>query len=209
MPLEHILNAMQTQAERRIAEISSLAEAQAARMIGEAEAEAETTRAGLLAGVGPKVSIQAAIRQNRAKLTALRTAATAREQLIVDSFQQAESSLAEIRESPDYVPIFRALAREAVRGLGDDMIATVDPRDADLARAVFAEIGVSAEIREREIPLGGLVVATGDQRIIVDDTLASRLERARDALRRPVAAILSDSSKPEPEWMDTVTPTPA
>ncbi len=210
MPLEHILRAMQAQADSEIEKLTRAAEEEAAGLVAEGEAEAQKIRGRHRARVEPMLATEAASLQNTAKLGALRATANAREQLLVAAFNQAANCLAEMRASASYAALFRALAREAVEGLGTDLVAHVDPRDAALARSVFAELGVQVEIAQQDIPLGGLEVMTRDGRIAIVNTLASRLERAKGQLRGPVAAILADQAKPDKEWTtSTAMPMPA
>ena len=210
MPLEHILRAMQAQAESEIQNITHAAESEAAQLIAEAETESKAIRARHRARVEPMLVAEAASLQNKANLGALRAKANGREQLLVEAFTRAQDCLAEIRQTEQYAAIFGLLAAEATTGLGDDLIARVDPRDVQIARAAFAQLGVKAEIQEQELPLGGLEVMMRDHRVIVVNTIASRLDRARGILRGPIAAILANSVKPEEEWK-TTTPmsTPA
>lgn len=210
MPLEHILRAMQAQAESEIEKITRAAEEEAAALIAEAEAEAERIRARHRARVEPMLIAEAASLQNTAKIGALRAKANAREQLLVAAFTQAANCLAEMRAAQSYAALFSILAREAVEGLGTDLVAHVDPRDVALARSAFAELGAQVEIEQQEIPLGGLDVMTRDGRIMIVNTLVSRLERARGQLRGPVATILADQAKPDKEWTtSTAMPMPA
>jgi V/A-type H+/Na+-transporting ATPase subunit E len=197
VPLEHILRAMDAQAESEVAKLTQAANEEAELLIAEAEAEAKTILARHRARVEPMLVNEAASVQNKAKLGALRAAANAREQLLIEAFTRAQDCLEEMHASAQYPAIFRALAREAVDGLGDDLVTYVDPRDVKLVRATFAELGVKAEIQERPIPLGGLEVMTRDGRIAIVNTLASRLERSRNILRGPVAGILADQPKSE------------
>lgn len=191
MPLEHILRAMQAQADSEIEKTTSAADEEATQLIAEAEAEAKQIHARHCARVEPMLATQAASLQNRAKLGALRATANAREELLVEAFKQAEDSLARLRTSPQYAAIFHALVCEALEGLDGDLVANVDPRDVSLARNTLAAIGAKVEIQEKTIPLGGVEVMTRDGRIVNINTLASRLERARAQLRGPVASILA------------------
>lgn len=210
MPLEHILRAMQAQADSEIEKLARAAEEEAAALVAEAEAEAQKIRARHRARVEPMLATEAASLQNTAKLGALRATANAREQLLVAAFTQAANCFAEMRATQSYAALFRTLAREAVEGLGTDLVAHVDPRDVALARSAFTELGVQVEIKPQDIPLGGLEVMTPDGRIAIVNTLASRLERARGQLRGPVAAILADQAKPDKEWTtSTAMPMPA
>lgn len=191
MPLEHIVRAMEAQAESEIAKIAQAAETESGQLIAEAEAAAQALRARHLARVRRTLNAESAELQNKAKLAALRARADAREQLLIEAFARAERSLAELRESKDYPALFRALAVEAIHASGLDRVAQVDPRDLALARAVFAELGVPIEIETQAVPLGGLLVRTEDTRIVVNNTLAARLERARKPLRGPISRILT------------------
>jgi vacuolar-type H+-ATPase subunit E/Vma4 len=216
MPLEHILRALQAQADAEIEQINRAADDEAAQLIAEAEAAAIAIRARHRARVEPMLVAEAASLQNKARLGALRAVANAREELIVAAFAQAAERLAQIRESRQYPAIWRALAREAVAAVGGAapphaprLIVRVDPRDVEIARAALAEMGVLAEIEMQTIPLGGLEVTTRDERIVIVNTLAARLERARSILRGPVARILTEPAASEKEWTtSTATPTP-
>ena len=215
MPLEHILRALQVQADAEIEKINRAADDEAAQLIAEAQAAADAIRARHRARVEPMLLAEAASLQNKARLGALRAAANAREDLINDAFSHAAECFSQIRESKSYPTIFRALAREAVEALGDDaavdsksLIARVDSRDAEIARATLAEMGASAEIETQSIPLGGLEVTTRDERIVIVNTLAARIERARSVLRGPVARILTEPPPSEKEWTtSTAMPT--
>lgn len=191
MPLEHILRAMQAQADREIERIAHAAETEAVRLIAEAETAGQGIRERHRARVEPMLITEAAGLQSNAKLAVLRAMADAREQVLGEAFARAEKRLARIRETKEYPALFRALAVEAIQAFDGHRVAQVDPRDVALARAVFAETGMSIDLEAVAIPLGGLQMRTGDARIIIDNTLAARLERARSILRGPVARIVT------------------
>jgi V/A-type H+-transporting ATPase subunit E len=203
VPLEHILRAMQVQANGEIEKISRAADEEATQLIAEAESAARAIRARHRDRVEPLLATEAAGLQNKAKLGALRAFANAREELIVQAFNGVVDCFAQIRASKQYPEIFRALAQEAVQGLENNLIVRVDARDTALARAVLRELGVNAEIAATPIPLGGLEVSTRDERIVIVNTLAARLERSRALVRGPVARLVSQEEK----WT-TVTSTP-
>lgn len=218
MPLEHILRAMQAQADAEIAQITRAADEEIAQLIAEAEAHAQAIRARHRARVEPLLAQQAATLQNQAELDARRALAEAREQLLNEAFAQAQARLAQVRQSNDYPAILRALAHQALNALGNDIATTpeqrlivrVDPDDVALARTVFNELGVSFEIVPQTMPLGGVEIATRDERIVITNTLAARLERARKYLRGTIAQMLVGDLESNQEWMtSTAMPTPA
>ncbi len=218
MPLEHILRAMQAQADAEIAQITRTADEEIAQLIAEAEAQAAAIRARHHARVEPLLAQQAANLQNQAELDARRALAEAREQLLNEAFAQAQARLAQIRQSHDYPAILRALVRQAIHALGNDLASSseqqlvvhVDPADVALACTVFNELGVSCEIVPQTMPLGGVEIATRDERIVITNTLAARLERARQYLRGTIAQMLVGDQESNQEWMtSTAMPTPA
>lgn len=218
MPLEHILRAMQWQADNAIAQIARAAEAESAQLIADAEAQAQTIRARHRARVEPRLAHETANIHNQARLNVLRALADAREQLLNDAFLQAEMRLGQIRQSDQYTVIFRALAREAVDALGIDVSTApeskisvrVDPGDTSLASQVFADFSAPFVIETRPMPMGGLELTTHDGRVIVTNTVAMRLERARKLVRGAVAAILVRDAESNLEWMtNTDMPMPA
>lgn len=216
MPLEHILRAMQAQADAEIAQITRAADEEIAQLIAEAEAHAQAIRARHLARVEPLLAQQAANLENQARLAAQRALAEAREQLLTEAFAQAEARLVQIRASVDYPAILRALACEAITALGNSasleqpLIVRVDPRDVALAHQIFSELGLPFDIQAQPIALGGLEVATHDERIVITNTLAARLERAHKMLRGTVAKILVGDLESNRQWMtSTAMQTPA
>jgi V/A-type H+-transporting ATPase subunit E len=218
VPLEHILRAMQAHADAEIAQIHRAADEEIAQLIAEAEAQAQAIRARHHARVEPLLAQQAANLQNQAELDARRALAEAREQLLNEAFAQAQARLAQVRPSNDYPAIFRALVHQAINALGNDIATTseqrlivhVDPADVALARTVFNELGVSCEIVPQTMPLGGVEIATFDERVVITNTLAARLERARKYLRGTIAQMLVGDLESHQEWMtSTAMPTPA
>ena len=210
MSLEHILNAMRAEVASQIQDIYRTADEQSARVAAAAHDQAAAIRARHKVRAEQRLAEQAARLDNHARLEAARRTAATRHELLELAFQGAEQALAEIRQSPRYPAVLSALVREAVTGLEGDLVTEVDVHDVALTRSAFAELGIAPEVRVRDTPLGGLVVMSADRRVIVANTLASRLDHARGPLRGPVAAILSGCGTSENEWKPTMTmPTPA
>jgi vacuolar-type H+-ATPase subunit E/Vma4 len=218
VPLEHILRAMQAQADAEIAQITRAADEEIAQLVAEAEAQAQAIRARHLARVEPLLAQQAASLENQAKLAVQRALADAREQLLNKAFAQAEARLAQLRESDAYPAIWRALAHEAMAALGDGattplaqpLIVRVDSHDVALARQILAEFGVLFDLQVQPMALGGLEVTTRDGRVVITNTLVARLERSRKMLRGIVAKILVGDLESNQQWMtSTAMPTPA
>ncbi len=87
--------------------------------------------------------------------------------------------------------LLRNLLTEAAQGL-ETQGGTLDvpPGDAGIAQEISKEMGLSVEIRENPEVIGGVRLTTRDRRVMVENTLASRLSRARAALVSRVAETL-------------------
>jgi len=87
--------------------------------------------------------------------------------------------------------LLRNLLTEAAQGL-ETQGGTLDvpPGDAGIAQEISKDMGLSVEIRENPEVIGGVRLTTRDRRVMVENTLASRLSRARAALVSRIAETL-------------------
>jgi V/A-type H+-transporting ATPase subunit E len=191
MALEHILKAMDAEAQAEIDRLLAEAETRERDIVAAAEAEVPTIQARHHAEILPAVQVEVARLQYEARLTALREVMHAREELIERAFDLAEAQLGEVRQRPDYPVILHRLTAEVLTELGPSIVLRVDRRDLSLMRAILAELGVQATLEEGLNTPGGLEGSTADGQIYVYNTLTSRLARARQSLRREVAALLA------------------
>jgi len=139
---------------------------------------------------------QAQARARAASTASLRAAAlvlAAKDQAIRQVFEQAE---AELRQAAGNLQrrgtVLRALLREAAQGLQAGGRATVYAAPADVAvvRDACRELGFDADVREAADVADGVRVASADGRVVVENTLGSRLARARREMVSRVAETL-------------------
>ncbi len=117
-------------------------------------------------------------------------------ELFGEAFARAGERLALARKSGYYEDTFRKLAEEAVRAIGEgEVILHVDKRDVDLCRKVAGGLGVRCEIMADNDCAGGLTATTKDGKVVVYNTLESRLESARRRLRLEVFDMLYGDRK--------------
>ncbi|MFW6097060.1 MAG: V-type ATP synthase subunit E, partial [Chloroflexota bacterium] len=135
---------------------------------------------------------------HRARLEALRTVGDARETAINAVLAQTRIMLSQIRSTPAYPSILRRLAEESLaeleRSLEDPGAAhlEIDARDEALMAEIIKSLGLQAPISCTLECWGGLVASSQDGRIVVINTLESRLDRALPFLRRDLAALLEN-----------------
>lgn len=174
--IDRILSEARAKAEQVTAEarraVQEQLEAARARIDGE--------RKAALARAGSSAQVRAAALVLQAK-----------DRAIAEVFARAEAELARLaQDKTRYAGVLRALIREAAAGLSSRIVVEVHPDDRDLARHAVKDLGLDAEVATADDIRGGVRVATADRRFIVENTLASRIERVRPVLVTEVAATL-------------------
>lgn len=135
--------------------------------------------------------------QARARATStasLRAAAfvlAAKDEAIRKVFEQAEADLRAAAANPQRrAAVLRALLREAARGLTGRLAVEAAGGDVQAVRDACRELGLDAEVREAQGVADGVRVASPDGRVVVENTLSSRLSRARREMVSRVAETL-------------------
>jgi vacuolar-type H+-ATPase subunit E/Vma4 len=138
---------------------------------------------------------EAAMSRNHALYTAkneLNKEMTALKYRLFDrAFAEAGRALADVRGSEGYPRYYQLLVAEALGELSDsDTVLHVDPLDVELCQIVAGELGMRCEIATDLPCAGGLNASARDGRVVVFDTVESRLEKAKDRMKLEVFATL-------------------
>lgn len=177
-----------TEEARRLDEAAS----EAARLLAAAQAEAAA------AAERRRHEARRAAEQGRAEIqaaTLLRQAtcrAEVRESLLERLFERASQVLSEARLARDYPCILQRLLAEALDDLPleQDVVVRCDARDLSLLNPVAGAAGRPIAVERILNAWGGLVVQDLAGRVVADNTIESRLQRARETLWPRLAAIL-------------------
>lgn len=214
MSLDRILEALEAEAARQIAEIEQVTQAEIEHIRRQAQVEAAAVRQQ------PMTASQAALRVeqtrllNRAKQEASQVVLQAREAMISAALAAAAQQLANLLTTPAYPGLLQQLTQEAVGTLGTNQVLYLHVRNGDLElmRQFVRELGLSAEVAgdlEENFPeparfalaeagqgcLGGLAVTTADNRISLINTLAMRLQRVANLYRAQIAQIIFEQQR--------------
>jgi vacuolar-type H+-ATPase subunit E/Vma4 len=184
------------------------AQAKAEEMLAAAAREADELEAAARQRVEAE-QVQARARAtSTASLRAAALVLAAKDEAIQKVFEQAEAGLRAAAANPQRrTAVLRSLLREAAQGLAgfDDMVAgresagssaggrvTVETSGGDVqaVRDAARELGLDAEVREARDVADGVRVAAADGRVVVENTLGSRLARARREMVSRVAETL-------------------
>ena len=179
--------------EARVEKDTALEEAQAKAEEILAAASRETD--GIEAEARRRVEAEQVQARARATSTAsLRAAAlvlAAKDEAIRKVFEQAEADLrAAAANPPRRAAVLRGLLREAAQGLTGRLTVEAAGGDVQAVRDACRELGLDAEVREAPGVADGVRVASPDGRVVVENTLSSRLGRARREMVSRVAETL-------------------
>jgi len=198
MSLEAILASIESSGEAEIEGLRREAESRARQIVEAAERKAAIAREEARRAALWPASAERARRLHQAKLEALRTVGAIRQQLSETMLLETRQQLAELRAELNYPLILRRLIAEALDALGETelhdgrVVLEIDPRDEPQVRLILKDLSVSLQVVAALHGWGGVVVASGDGRVTVDNTLESRLERAAPFLRQNLVAFIEE-----------------
>jgi vacuolar-type H+-ATPase subunit E/Vma4 len=189
MGVEGIIAVIEREADLEAARIVENAEREAQEVVAAAEAAVQARVDAAVERHGPEIAAGSRRRVNTVRLRILEERARADAARLTAVFDAAEERVTSIAGGADPVRWSSALSSlclEALRSVGEGATVSVRGRDAD----AIAE--AAATWRAQIVALGdeadpGLLVSSGDGRIEVDARLAVRLERARSLLAEAVA----------------------
>lgn len=189
MSLETILEAISAAGDQAVAEIEAATAAQIVIIQAEAEAQAVVAqRTARQTALQPLLN-ERYRRLQQAKLQALRLVSAAQEARVAAVLQATEARLTRLCDEPAYPTILRRLVSEALAALGETVAGSpplvyLRPGDAVWAQPVFEAHGLQPRLADLTDGWGGVIVASHDGRVIVDNTLKARFERALPTLRQ-------------------------
>lgn len=191
MILEQLKREMEEQSSEEIGQITTSGEKEAERLLEEAGKQAEAIVRRHKEQAVKKIERER-IRQRYEAASGAKTAITLEQNRLFElAFDEARHGLEDIRNSASYGKIFRLLLEDAVRTLDEQAIRLhIDARDADICRNLVEELGLECEIIQDMTSMGGLEASSPDERIVVHNTLESRLERSKEALRLEIFSTL-------------------
>ena len=193
MSLQAILGKIRAVGDEQIQEIERNAQSQASEILAQARMEAEQVEedASVNASV-PAIAERARI-IHRARLDALRIIGSVRENLVDTAITRTREHLASFRADSTYPMVLRTLTKEALEQLtsseGDRKYQLLaDPRDKVLMEEILKDQNPNISVRYELNCWGGLIAQSEDGRVVVINTLESRLGQATQFLRQHLAA---------------------
>jgi len=174
--IDRILGEARVQAERMVAEATRQAQEYLAAQRQQLEAEGQAAKVRALSAA-----------QVRASALVLQ----AKDEALHEVLSVAEEELGRVQQDKvRYGPILRGLIREASGALSGRMTVEANPKDLDLAKQAVRDLKLDAEVKAADDVSGGVRLIADDSRFIVENTLASRVERVKTLLAPEIATLL-------------------
>lgn len=191
MAIEDIFRALEEQADDEVNRILHAATVQADAIEHEARDEAERITNAKIQAADAAVQNKATKAVNFARLQVKRDLAEVRDNAVDAVFDEAAKRLAAMRGTPEYERIFTELLKEASARAGGECEIRVGPEDADLAKKVASDLGLTFSVVPTLDAIGGVIVSTHEGRVVHDNAFESRLHKARNVAGTHIAEILT------------------
>lgn len=186
-----LLAILEKESAAEVERILSEARAKAEEMRAEARTSSRAVLDAQRAHLEMQRKVALARAQSASQVRAAALVLQAKDRAVTEVFVRAETELRRLQQDhARYAAVLRALIREAAGGLSGRIVTEVSPNDREVARQAVRDLGLDAEVLSAPDVSGGVRVATTDRRFIVENTLASRIERVKPMLASDVAALL-------------------
>jgi len=191
MTYENLIASMGASAEKSIRAVTQKAHQEAIEIKRSAQAKGEEIKASYCENARKSAEIERNKLIYNAKAENKMRIIKEKDALIQRAFFDAKKSLDSFRADANYTGNFKKMLQEAVRELeGEKVSLHIDPRDEPLCRQVLDELGRNSEIVGDLTNAGGLAVSTKDGKVLVSNTIESRLNNSKELLKREVFSTL-------------------
>lgn len=133
---------------------------------------------------------------HQARMDALRLLDQARAEVLEAALATARQRLADVHTTADYAGLLRVLAEQALQALGDSLVPAEIPRllanrrDRAILEGMHLSLDGPPEVEFGLNGWGGVIAESPDGRVVVDNTLEVRLDRAWPVLQKELARAL-------------------
>lgn len=191
MTFENLIESMEVSAKKKIDEITKKAHRETDEIRRAAEEKARSFKTEYLTEAQKSVETERNKLIYQAKAKSKMRVIKEKEQVIQSAFIEAKKRLEGFRNDRNYEENFKKMLQEAVDALeAEKVVLHIDKRDESLYKQVLNELHENSEYVTDLTSLGGLEVSTKDGKIVVFNTVESRLANAEELLRREIFATL-------------------
>lgn len=186
-----LVTILEKEANAEIERILTEARGQAERLIAQANQEAQAYLTEQRQRIDAERKAALVKADSAAQVRASALVLQAKDQAIAEVFAAAGAELSRLQQDQTrYGAIMRGLIREASGAVEGRMTVEANPKDLDLVKQAVKDLKLDAEVKPGDDISGGIRLISGDGRFMVENTLASRVERVRSLIAPEIAAQL-------------------
>lgn len=198
MALQDILDVIAADANQETTAILQSARQAHDSRLQAARKQAAALRDDILADAERAALQEKARRLHRSRLENQRLQVQVQDAAFLAAVRRAQETLASSRQRPDYAEILGRLLDEALAHFDEPVQIVVAPEDVDRVQTLLeAHPGQPLSVEAQAGLAPGVVVRSLDGRIVTENTVESRLQRALTDLRPLLADLLSGAGPPE------------
>ncbi len=186
-----LVTILEKEAHAEIERILTEARGQAERLIAQANQETQVYLTEQRQRIDAERKAALVKADSAAQVRASALVLQAKDQAIAEVFAAAGAELSRLRQDKTrYGEILRGLIREASGALSGRVTVQANPRDLDLVKQAVKDLRLDAEVKPADDTSGGIQLISDDGRFVVENTLASRVERVRSLIAPEIAVQL-------------------
>jgi vacuolar-type H+-ATPase subunit E/Vma4 len=177
-----------------IKKIDSQAEARENQILVEAEEEARKIHETNMRSVDEQIRMEKSRIISKANFQLKKEVIRIKENMMNQVFNETIKGLENLRNQSSYESVFEKLAAETVKGISGKAEIFIDQADEQLARKVFDKMDIDYTIKSNIKCLGGLKAMSENGKIVFNNTIDSRIEKAKQFLMTDVIKVLFGDS---------------
>ncbi len=186
-----LVTILEKEANAEIERILTEARGHAERLIAQANQETQAYLAEQRQRIDAERKAALVKADSAAQVRASALVLKAKDQAIAEVFATAGADLSRLQQDKTrYGAILRGLIQEASGALSGRVTVQVNPTDLDLVKQAVKDLKLDAEVKTGDDISGGVRLISSDGRFVVENTLASRVERVRSLIVPEIAAQL-------------------
>ena len=191
MTNENLITSMEGSVEERIREMMKKAYKEAEEIKKHAEVKAAAIEKSYLENAAKSVETERNKLIYNVKAETKMNTARIKDEMLQKAFLESKEKLRSFREQSTYKDAFKKMIQEAIDELdGKEVQLQIDKRDENLCKQILAEMSKNSEIAADLTCAGGLNASTKDKKVIVFNTIESRLHKATELLKFEIFSTL-------------------
>ncbi|WP_455392963.1 V-type ATP synthase subunit E [[Eubacterium] cellulosolvens] len=191
MTIEKIIQKIESETKTEVDKILAEAQQTVKALKAESTKELSENLNQIKAQGDKRVKIMRNIHLSEARRITRKNIQSAKEELIQLCFDQAKDRLRNLK-GEEYKKVLARLVRQSMELVGQAAVATVTREEDKVNLRAFPHITVKPELAPG---LGGLIMASADGKVVVDNTFDAILDRQLEEIRTEVAKILFPEEK--------------